>query len=99
MPVEIFRYTDEKFEAVQWTGHNLAEVSGFAGQDLQAVGSLLAVRLDPGEPVPGGPEPEIAVVQVGWWVRRAADGGLCVGSGRVQRLDWVPAGAGAARPV
>lgn len=99
MPVQTFRYTDEKFDAVQWTGDNLAEMRAFAGQDLQAAGPLLAVRLDPGEPAPDGAEPEIAVVQVGWWVRRAADGGLCVGSGRVQRLDWIAAEAEQARPV
>lgn len=73
MPVEQRTESPGLFEVVQWTGDNLAEIAELTGLTPRVTSSVLT--LDLGD--------EIALVQLGWWVRRDSDGFLMVASDRV----------------
>jgi hypothetical protein len=76
----MFTHPVEPFTAVQWTGSNLDEITAYLGFSPAVISGLLTV------PAAGG---EIAVVQVGWWVHKDAQG-LGVASAAVA-ARWVPA--------
>lgn len=81
MAVQTFRFTDQPFEAVQWTGENAAEISEFTGQTVDPVSGQISI--DTGV--------EHHVVEPGWWVRRGSNGRLIVTSGAARAADWVDA--------
>ena len=66
------------FRICQWTGYNLDEIAEFTGLTPRVTSGVLT--LDLGD--------EVALVQLGWWVRRDSDGFMMVASGRVA-ARWI----------
>lgn len=80
MAVQTFRYPADPFDALQWTGNNLGELTEFLGFVPAVVAGVLSIPGAGGEPL---------LMQVSWWVCRHR-GELFVSSAASAAV-WEPA--------